>query len=40
MYTSMYTSFFWTSGNYRGAAALYEQIIQEDPDGLSHHEVD
>lgn len=26
-------------GNYRGAAALYEQIIQEDPDGFSHHEV-
>ena len=26
-------------GNYRGAAALYEQIIQENPDSLTYHEV-
>jgi serine/threonine-protein kinase ATR len=27
-----------STGNYRGAAALYEQIIQENPDSLPHHE--
>ena len=28
-----------SEGNYRGAAALYEQMIQENPDSLSYHEV-
>ena len=26
-------------GNYRGAAALYEQMVQNNPDGLANHEV-
>jgi serine/threonine-protein kinase ATR len=29
---------FESTGNYRGAAALYEQIIQENPDSISYHE--